>query len=136
MSDEPISARSMSLPPNKAAIATCLRNEIEQALPKANARIWQGMPVWFIGENPVVGYSAKLTRVTLRFWNGQSFGDPNLTAVGKFHAAEIRYRNVADIDLKALRRWLRKARTNVWDMVATRNKILAPPDWLSGRGNR
>jgi hypothetical protein len=37
----------------------------------------------------------------------------------------MRYRYIADTDLKALRRWLRKARTNVWDMVATRNKILA-----------
>jgi hypothetical protein len=135
MSDKLISAHSISTGLNKAAIAACLRKEIEQALPKANARIWHSMPVWFIGENPVVGYSAKLTRVTLRFWNGQSFGEPMLTAVGKFRAAQIRYRDIADIDLNALRRWLRKARTNVWDMVATRNKILAPPDWLRGSRN-
>jgi hypothetical protein len=125
-----ISAHSISLRQKQAEIAGCLRKAIEQALPKATVRIWQGMPVWFIGENPVVGYSAKLNRVTLRFWNGQSFGDPMLTAVGKFRAAQIKYRDIADIDTKALRRWLRIARTNLWDMVATRNRILAPPLWM------
>lgn len=135
MSDEPISARSISFDPNKAAIAACLRKEIEQALPKATVRIWHGMTVWFIGENPVVGYSAKLTRVTLRFWNGQNFDEPMLTAVGKFRAAQIRYRDIANIDSRALRRWLRKAKRNIWDMVATRNKILGPPDWLRGSRN-
>jgi hypothetical protein len=134
MSGEPTSPHSVSLGPDKAAIAACLRKEIEQALPRATVRIWHGMSVWFIGENPVVGYSTKLSRVTLRFWNGQSFDEPMLTAVGKFRSAQIRYRDIADIDLKPLRRWLRKAKTNIWDMVAARDRILAP-DWLRGSRN-
>ena len=130
MGHEVISAYTASLEPRQAAVCDYLRKAIEQALPKANARIWHGMPVWFIGENPVVGYSAKLTRVTLRFWNGQSFGDPLLVADGKFRAAQIQYKDMADIDTKALRGWLRKARTDLWDVVATRNRILFPHTWM------
>jgi hypothetical protein len=110
--------------PSQAAIIACLREAIESALPEAAVRIWHGMPVWFIGENPIVGYSTRYTIVRLRFWNGRAFGDARLTAVGKFRAAQIRYRSVADIDIKALRGWLEKARTDIWDMVGTRARML------------
>ena len=100
-----------------------MRKPIEEVLSKAAVKIWRGMPVWFIGENPVVGYSVKLAIVTLRFWNGQSFDEPMLTPVGSSCSAQVRYRDITDIDLKALRRWLRKAKANVWDMVAARNRI-------------
>jgi hypothetical protein len=117
--------------PKQAAVIACLRAAIETALPKAAVRIWHGMPVWFIGENPIVGYSFRYTIVRLRFWNGQSFGDPRLVAVGKFRAAQIRYRDVTDIDMKALRRWLKIAKTDIWDMVGTRAKMLAACERVS-----
>lgn len=124
-------AKTNSLGPKQAAIIASLRGAIESVLPKAAVRIWHGMPVWFIGENPIVGYSLRYTIVRLRFWNGQSFGDPRLAAVGKFRAAQIKYRDVTDIDMKALRRWLRKAKIDIWDMVGTRAKLLATGAYVS-----
>jgi hypothetical protein len=105
-----------ALTPGQAEICATLRKEIEATLPKATSRIWHGSPVWFIGEHPVVGYngSAKDT-VTLLFWNGQSFEEPDLKATGKFKAAHIRFAIASDVDLKSLRRWLKKAATLIWN---------------------
>ena len=99
-----------------AAICHALRAEIDAALPKATSKIWHGSPVWFIGENPVVGYNVSSKKgVNLLFWNGQSFGEPTLKAAGKFRAAQIQFTNVSQIDPKPLRRWLKSASTDIWD---------------------
>ena len=134
MSDQPSSARSISLRPDKAAIAACLRKQIEQALPRATVKIWHGMPVWFIGENPVVGYSTKLTRVTLRFWNGQSFDEPMLTPGGEVSLGANQIPGYHRYRPQGVAALAPKAKTNVWDMVAARNRIFAP-DWLRGSRN-
>jgi hypothetical protein len=65
------------------------------------------MPVWFMGESPVVGYKATANYVNLPFWNGQSFNEPALTAAGKFKAALIRFSDPSKIDLNILRRCLK-----------------------------
>jgi hypothetical protein len=99
-----------------AAICRALREEIDTALSKATSKIWHGSPVWFIGENPVVGYSVTSKKgVNLLFWNGQSFGKPALQAAGKFRAAQIQFTDVSEIDPKALRGWLKSASTDIWD---------------------
>ena len=99
-----------------AAICQALRGEIDDVLPKATAKIWHGSPVWFIGENPVVGYNVTSKKgVNLLFWNGQSFGEPALQPAGKFRAAQIQFTDVSQIDRKALRRWLKSACTDIWD---------------------
>jgi hypothetical protein len=92
-----------------------LRTEIDRALPGAASRIWHGGPVWFIGENPVVGYTVRTERVDLMFWSGQLFDEPLLKAVGKFKAAQISIRDKSEIDLAELSRWLAKARTVIFD---------------------
>ena len=99
-----------------AAICHALREEIDAVLPKATSKIWHGSPVWFIGENPVVGYNVVPKKgVNLLFWNGQSFGEPSLKPIGKFKAAQIQLTDVGQIDQKALRRWLKKAGSDIWD---------------------
>ena len=99
-----------------AAICHALRAQIDAALPKAASKIWHGNPVWFIGENPVAGYNVTAKKgVNLLFWNGQSFDEPALKAAGKFKAAQIQFTDESEIDVKALRRWLKKARTDIWD---------------------
>jgi hypothetical protein len=99
-----------------AAICQALRAEIDAVLPKATSKIWHAMPVWFIDENPVVGFSVTSKKgVNLLFWNGQSLGEPALMAAGKFKAAQIQFTNASQIDAKALRRWLKKARVDIWD---------------------
>ena len=105
-----------------AAICHALRTEIDAVLPQAIAKIWHAIPVWFIGEDPVVGYHARPKHVTLLFWNGQSFGEPALKAAGKFSGAQMQFTDVSQIDLKALRRWLKKAGTDIWDRKAMRER--------------
>jgi len=124
MSDD-IGAYEKKLKPKEKAIATSLRKTIDAALPKSTSKVWHGHPVWFIGENPVVGYSTKTTGVALLFWNGQEFGEPALEPIGKFHAAELKYADVADIDTKLLARCLKKAKTDIWDSVAWRKQAMA-----------
>jgi hypothetical protein len=105
-----------------AIICQALRREIEAVLPKATSKIWHAMPVWFVGENPVVGYKATAKHVNLLFWNGQSFGEPALLAAGKFKAAQIQFTDESQIDFKALRRWLKQAGTDLWDFKAIRKR--------------
>jgi len=106
--------------PGAAKACAALRALLDATLPRrAVSKLWHGAPVWFLGENPVVGYSVNAKhRVQLLFWNGQSFGDPALTAIGKFHAAQVQYGDADEIDPVAVRRWLRKAATDVWDYRA------------------
>jgi uncharacterized protein YdhG (YjbR/CyaY superfamily) len=110
------------------ARATCsaLAALIAGALPDASGRVWHGHPVWFLEDNPVVGYSVHKEGVRLLFWSGQSFDEPGLSRVGKFKAAEARFAVVGDIDDAAVRRWLAKARDIQWDYksVAKRKGVL------------
>jgi hypothetical protein len=124
MNDD-IGAYAKKLKPKQKAIADSLRKTIDAALPKSTSKVWHGHPVWFIGENPVVGYSTKTTGMALLFWNGQEFGEPALAPVGKFHAAELKYADEADIDTKLLARCLKKAKTDIWDSVAWRKQAMA-----------
>ena len=99
-----------------AAICDALRTEIDAVLTKATSKIWHAMPVWFIDDNPIVGFCVTSKKgVNLLFWNGQSIGEPSLKAAGKFKAAQIQFTNVSQIDSKALRRWLKKAKVDIWD---------------------
>src|SRR5688572_30783680 len=96
-------------------ICTELAQEIDTALPAAENKIWHRHPVWFLDGNPIVGYSKLKSGVRLMFWSGQSFEEPALQPEGTFKAAEARYASVGDIETRALRRWLTKAKTIQWD---------------------
>jgi hypothetical protein len=116
-----VAAYDSAQPAAEASVCRRLRTEIERALPDATSKVWHGAPVWFVGDTPVVGYSVPARGgVTLLFWNGQAFGDPALNPVGKFKAAQIRFGSPAEIQLPALRRWLRKAGTELWDFSSLR----------------
>jgi hypothetical protein len=110
-----------------AAVCRVLQTEIDAVLTKATSKIWHAIPVWFMGENPVVGFGVTSKKgVNLLFWNGQSLGEPVLKAAGKFKAAQIQYTNASQIDAKALRRWLKKAGTDIWDYAGLRKRKNAP----------
>ena len=96
-------------------ICTLLRQEIDQALPDAESKIWHGHPVWFLDENPITGYSKLKDSVRLLFWSGQSFETEGLSVEGKFKAAEKRYTSPDEIDTGELRGWLAEARDIQWD---------------------
>ena len=99
-------------------ICDLLRELIDTALPKATSKVWHGSPVWFIDDNPVVGYNATAKSVNLLFWNGQTLDEANLKPVGKYQAAQATFAEAADIDSKVVRGWLKKAGSNVFDSKA------------------
>ena len=96
-------------------VCDVLAREIDAALGDADNKIWHGHPVWFLNDNPIVGYSKLKNCVRLLFWSGQSFEEETLQKEGKFKAAEARYTLVEQVDCKALSRWLGKARAIQWD---------------------
>jgi hypothetical protein len=120
MSDDPISSYAGKHPAEFETICLLLRREIDLAMPKATSKIWHAIPVWFIEDNPVVGYKVTPKYINLLFWNGQSFNEPGLEAAGKFKAAQTKFTDVAQVNLKLLRRWLKKARTEIWDYKSLR----------------
>ncbi|ALZ75283.1 DUF1801 domain-containing protein [Rheinheimera sp. F8] len=96
-------------------ICALLAQEIDNALPDAQNKVWHAHPVWFLDGNPIVGYSKLKGCIRLLFWSGQSFASPGLTAEGKFKAAEARFVAVDQIDVVALRAWLAESRDIQWD---------------------
>jgi hypothetical protein len=118
-----IAAYSRCQSPTFRAICDQLRKLIDAAIPKAESKIWHGGPVWFIDENPVVGYDATAKGVKLLFWNGQAFDEPELKPVGKFRAAQALFVDESEIDAKAIRRWLKKAKADVFDSKAFFKKL-------------
>ena len=118
-----IAAYDAAQPSAERSICRSLRAQIERALPDATSKVWHGAPVWFVGDTPVVGYSVPAKGgVSLLFWNGQAFGDPALKPMGKYKAAQIRYGDVSEIQVAPLRRWLRKAGVELWDVSSVRGR--------------
>ena len=106
-------------------IANELREQIDATLKGAESKIWHGAPVWFIGENPVVGYSKKKAGVSLLFWNGNNFDESKLKNVGSFFAAEMIYTSVDELVEKDIKRWLKLSKEQIWDSAAHMRKAHA-----------
>ena len=121
--DAVIDAYAHAQSPTFQAICDRLRAMIDTALPEATSKVWHGIPVWFLEENPVVGYSANAKSVNLLFWNGQAFDDERLKPVGKYGAAQAIFVDIGEIDPKAIRGWLKKAQVNVFDSKAFFKKM-------------
>jgi hypothetical protein len=97
-------------------ICDALQLHIDTHLKKSESKIWHGSPVWFIAGNPIVSYSVRKSgEVSLMFFSGQSFDEPNLKNEGSFKAAEILYSSASEIKITHLRRWLKKGREIQWD---------------------
>lgn len=97
-------------------ICTILAEEITNQLPDAVNKIWHSHPVWFIKDNPIVGYSRQKPGIRLMFWSGQDFDEPNLSVHGKkFRDASIFFTDASEIDKSDLRRWLEKSKSVQWD---------------------
>jgi hypothetical protein len=118
-----VAVYSADLSPVFREICDTLHGLIDAALPKATSKIWHGGPVWFDGENPVVGYDARAKGVNLLFWNGRAFDEPDLKPAGKYGAAEATFTDATEIDPKTVRRWLKKAKANVFDSVGFFKKL-------------
>jgi hypothetical protein len=113
-----IAAYSREQPPAFRTICDRLRELIDTALPGAGSKVWHGSPVWFIDDNPVVGYNATAKAVNLLFWNGRAFDEAGLKPVGKYQAAQATFGDAAEIDAAVIRRLLKKAKSDVFDSKA------------------
>ena len=96
-------------------ICDILYTEINKTLEEAQHKIWHSHPVWFLYDNPIVGYHKLKKGIRLLFWSGQSFDEPMLKNEGKFKAAECYYNQVEDINLEDLVRWISKGESIQWD---------------------
>ncbi|UGS22049.1 DUF1801 domain-containing protein [Flavobacterium cyclinae] len=97
-------------------ICYILAEQINLQLPEAENKIWHAHPVWFLEENPIVGYSKQKKGIRLLFWSGKSFEETKLNVLGtKFQDASIFYNSVNEIDITDLKTWLQKAQEIQWD---------------------
>lgn len=97
-------------------ICDILAEQINLQLPEAENKIWHAHPVWFLEENPIVGYSNQKKGIRLLFWSGKSFEETKLNVLGtKFQDASIFYNSVNEIDITDLKTWLQKAKEIQWD---------------------
>lgn len=102
--------------PADQAICDLLANELSKHLPNAENKIWHGHPVWFLDGNPIVGYSRQKPGIRLMFWSGIDFEEEGLPVKGgKFRDASVFYKDVAEISLNDLKRWLKKSEEIQWD---------------------
>jgi hypothetical protein len=102
--------------PRDQEICDLLAREIDRGLPGAENRVWHAHPVWFLDDNPIVGYSRQKPGIRLMFWSGADFDEPGLGVRGrKFKDASVFYRDVSDVSREELRRWLVKAAEVQWD---------------------
>lgn len=102
--------------PEHRDVCSLLSEQICLYLPEAVHKIWHGHPVWFLEENPIVGYSKQKAGIRLMFWSGADFEEDNLNIKGKkFKDASVFYNTVSEIDTENLRRWIEKSRNIQWD---------------------
>lgn len=97
-------------------ICIFLANTIDNELKEAESKIWHAHPVWFLDENPIVGYSRQKKGIRLMFWSGADFDEENLNVyVGKFKDASKFFNSIVEIDINDLKRWLAKSIEIQWD---------------------
>lgn len=102
--------------PEDKKICNLLAEEIDSNLKDAESKIWHSHPVWFLDGNPVVGYSKQKAGIRLMFWSGEGFEEEKLKpGTGKFKDASVFYNSVEEINIKDLKRWLKKSKSIQWD---------------------
>ncbi|MDO9000639.1 MAG: DUF1801 domain-containing protein [Bacteroidota bacterium] len=102
--------------PTDKEICDLLANTIKSDLIEAENKIWHAHPVWFLDDNPIVGYSKQKKGIRLMFWSGADFEEENLSVKGeKFKDASIFYNTISEIKTKDVKRWLKKSREIQWD---------------------
>jgi hypothetical protein len=98
------------------AICNLLAHTIDNELTEAVSKIWHAHPVWFLNDNPIVGYSKQKAGWRLMFWSGAGFEENDLRVRGdKFKDASIFFTTVEQIKTNDLIRWLKKSREIQWD---------------------
>ena len=113
---EEIKAYNKQLSETDQEICELLAIAIISALSEAEHKLWHAHPVWFINDNPIVGYSKQKKGIRLMFWSGGDFEEEKLHVKGqKFKDASIFYTDASEVNPEDLVRWLQKAREIQWD---------------------
>ncbi len=98
------------------AICKLLAETITHELKNAENKVWHAHPVWFIDGNPIAGYSKQKAGLRLMFWSGADFEEKDLNILGaKFKDASIIYTSIDQVNVKDLKRWLKKSQEIQWD---------------------
>ncbi|MBK6507053.1 MAG: DUF1801 domain-containing protein [Ignavibacteria bacterium] len=93
-----------------------LATTIDNKLTEAESKIWHAHPVWFLDGNPIVGYSKQKAGLRLMFWSGADFEEAKLNVKGKkFKDASVFYTSAQQVNVKELKRWLKKSKDIQWD---------------------
>lgn len=97
-------------------ICNTLAQTIDYELTEATSKIWHAHPVWFLDDNPIVGYSKQKAGWRLMFWSGADFKEEKLNILGKkFKDASIFFTSVEEINTTELSKWLKKSIEIQWD---------------------
>ena len=97
-------------------ICNLLAQTIDSELIEAESKVWHAHPVWFLDSNPIVGYSKQKAGWRLMFWSGADFEEDDLNIRGqKFKDASVFFTTVEQINIKDLKRWLKKSKKIQWD---------------------
>lgn len=97
-------------------ICDLLATTIDSELTESESKIWHAHPVWFLDDNPIVGYSIQNAGCRLMFWSGADFEEEKLNVIGsKFKDASAFYTAANQIHTNDLKRWLKKSREIQWD---------------------
>jgi hypothetical protein len=110
-----------------AGVALALAHKFDQALPTSEAKVWHGHPVWFLDENPIVGFSLKKVGLEVLFWSGKSFKVDGLKPVGKYQAAALPITTTDDVESATLTTALEEAIAIQWDyknLVKNRGELV------------
>lgn len=100
---------------NDQKICELLAETIDTNLKKSENKVWHAHPVWFLDGNPIVGFHRLKAGLRLMFWSGQSFEEKGLEKEGSFKAASAMYKNVDEVNVKDLKRWLKQGKEIQWD---------------------
>lgn len=116
MTSETIKTYHAALNSGDKKICSLLADIIKNELPEAEGKIWHAHPVWFINNNPIVGYSKQKAGIRLMFWSGSSFEEDALNIKGKkFKDASVIYLSPEEVNAGDLKRWLQKSKDIQWD---------------------
>jgi hypothetical protein len=90
---------------------------IESELPDATTKLYHGIPVWCVGDQPTVGLKPAKAHLSVLFFRGQRVVEElgqdatgKLVASGSFEMASVKLSSAADLDEEALRTWVRAAK--------------------------
>ncbi len=85
---------------------------IDGELPEATTKVYHGVPVWCVGDEPTIGVKPAKAHVSVLFFRGQRIADETgtLVASGSFEMASVKLASAADLDEDALRGWVRAAK--------------------------